>query len=134
MYLRYCGFRTYQIPLTEVMPLCWMAPETLRNRDYTFASDVWSFGVFCWVTLLLLFLLPTFLVTLKKMLLLTAAKFLLSSDWCDIPSACCLVPTACKVPSPTIPIGEEQWHWVLCRQEALGMSHQSELSRDLAAG
>jgi hypothetical protein len=32
----------------SVVPLKWMAPETIRDAKYTTASDVWAFGVLCY--------------------------------------------------------------------------------------
>ena len=31
-----------------VGPVRWMAPETLKERIWSFKSDTWSFGVLCW--------------------------------------------------------------------------------------
>ncbi len=31
-----------------VGPLKWMAPESIRNREYSKKSDMWSFGVTVW--------------------------------------------------------------------------------------
>ena len=32
----------------DKVPVRWMAPESILHRKYSVASDVWSFGVFCW--------------------------------------------------------------------------------------
>ena len=32
----------------DKVPVKWMAPESVIDRKYSSASDVWSFGVFCW--------------------------------------------------------------------------------------
>jgi serine/threonine protein kinase len=32
----------------DKVPVRWMAPESVVNRKYSVASDVWSFGVLCW--------------------------------------------------------------------------------------
>ena len=29
-------------------PVRWMAPETIKRRDFSTASDVWSFGILQW--------------------------------------------------------------------------------------
>lgn len=29
-------------------PIRWMSPESLSKREYSPASDVWSFGIVCW--------------------------------------------------------------------------------------
>jgi len=32
----------------EKLPIRWLSPETMRTKDFTFASEVWSFGIVCW--------------------------------------------------------------------------------------
>jgi len=34
--------------LAEVGPLKWMAPESIVSKSYSFATDVWSYGVVIW--------------------------------------------------------------------------------------
>jgi len=34
--------------MTYVGPVRWMSPESLKTREYSEKSDVWSFGVLCW--------------------------------------------------------------------------------------
>ena len=36
------------IVCTLQIPVRWMAPESITDRKYSTASDVWSFGVLCW--------------------------------------------------------------------------------------
>jgi len=33
---------------TSVGPVKWMAPESIRNKEYTTKSDIWSYGVVVW--------------------------------------------------------------------------------------
>jgi proto-oncogene tyrosine-protein kinase ROS len=38
----------YRKTSSAKVPVKWMAPESIVDRMYTSASDVWSFGVLCW--------------------------------------------------------------------------------------
>eukprot|EP00051_Salpingoeca_urceolata_P013407 m.168364 g.168364 ORF g.168364 m.168364 type:complete len:2368 (-) comp17788_c1_seq1:158-7261(-) len=38
---------TYQKLSQDKVPVKWLAPECIRNRSYTEASDVWAFGILC---------------------------------------------------------------------------------------
>ena len=38
----------YRKVSNDKVPIKWMAPECVIDRKYSTASDVWSFGVFCW--------------------------------------------------------------------------------------
>ena len=38
----------YKKSSNDKIPVKWMAPESVIERKYSSASDVWSFGVFCW--------------------------------------------------------------------------------------
>ena len=38
----------YRKVSNDKIPVRWMAPESILERKYSTASDVWSFGVFCW--------------------------------------------------------------------------------------
>ena len=39
---------SYKKTSNDKVPVKWMAPESVIDRKYSSASDVWSFGVFCW--------------------------------------------------------------------------------------
>jgi serine/threonine protein kinase len=38
----------YRKTSNNPVPVKWMAPESILERLYTSASDVWSFGILCW--------------------------------------------------------------------------------------
>ena len=38
----------YRKVSSGLVPVKWMAPESILERLYTSASDVWSYGVLCW--------------------------------------------------------------------------------------
>ena len=38
----------YRKVSSDKIPVKWMAPESILERKYGSASDVWSFGIFCW--------------------------------------------------------------------------------------
>ena len=38
----------YKKTSNDKIPVKWMAPESIMHHKYSSASDVWSFGVFCW--------------------------------------------------------------------------------------
>ncbi|VDM99542.1 unnamed protein product [Thelazia callipaeda] len=31
-----------------IVPIKWLAPETMQNRIYSIKSDVWSYGIMVW--------------------------------------------------------------------------------------
>ena len=38
----------YQSASHNKFPIRWMAPESLSNRQFSVASDVWSYGILLW--------------------------------------------------------------------------------------
>ena len=38
----------YAMEPKEKLPIRWLSPETMVTRKFTFASEVWSFGIVCW--------------------------------------------------------------------------------------
>lgn len=38
----------YDMDPHEKIPIRWLAPETLTERFFDFATEVWSFGIVCW--------------------------------------------------------------------------------------
>lgn len=43
----YCA-GTYHVINVYLVPVKWMAPESLADHIYTSRSDVWSFGILLW--------------------------------------------------------------------------------------
>ena len=43
-----CNHGAYVKTKTARLPLKWMAIESIVNREFTTASDVWAFGVTLW--------------------------------------------------------------------------------------
>ena len=39
--------QSYVASMAGIFPLRWTAPETIKARGFSTASDVWAFGIFC---------------------------------------------------------------------------------------
>lgn len=47
----------YEINTSTEIPIKWTAPEVFKYGRYSFASDVWSFGIVMWYVLILYYCL-----------------------------------------------------------------------------
>ena len=44
----YGDYDMYNMETNTKLPIKWLAPEVLKNKQFTTMSDVWAFGILVW--------------------------------------------------------------------------------------
>ncbi len=44
----YGDYDQYSMQTMTKLPIKWLAPEVLKNKQFTTMSDVWAFGILIW--------------------------------------------------------------------------------------